>query len=166
MKNSDSNKDKKSKRRLLSPSFKKGVVNEKKEIQDEFQLNLVTIDDDDKPTSKKKSSKEINKISHLSSNDMGQHFEVEVFQNGHINHVASHSQAGKGEGGFVKVNQDSFLVIQNEYNLVDFNIFAVLDGHGENGHLISRFITKYFATFLKKNKKMKALKNESEVYFQ
>ena len=56
------------------------------------------------------------------------------------------------------------MVIQNEYNLLDFNIFSVLDGHGENGHLVSRFVTKYIATFFKKNKKMKVLKSEEEVY--
>ena len=68
--------------------------------------------------------------------------------NGHVKKIASLSQAGKGEDGFTKVNQDSFLVIQNEYKLNDFNIFAVLDGHGVNGHLVSRFVTKYFNAFL------------------
>ena len=169
MKDSDSHRDKKNKGRLLSPSFKKGVVSEKKAIQDAFKLNLVDIDDDDKLSPQKKTSKEIkdneiNKRQHLDSTDLTPKLEVEVFTNGHIKHVASHSQAGKGEDGFVKVNQDSFLVIQNEYNLVDFNIFSVLDGHGENGHLVSRFVTKYIATFFKKNKKMKVLKTENEVY--
>ena len=54
-------------------------------------------------------------------------------------------------------------IIQNEYNLPDFNIFSVLYDHGENGHLVSKFVTKYKATFFKKNKKMKVLKSEEEV---
>ena len=29
-----------------------------------------------------------------------------------------------------------------------------MDGHGVNGHLDSRFVTKYFTTFFKNNKKM------------
>ena len=89
---------------------------------------------------------------------------IEIFPDGHTKNIGSHSQAGKGEDGFTKINQDSFLVIQNEYNLPDFNIFSVLDGHGENGHLVSRFVQKYIATFFKKNKKMKVLKSEEEVY--
>ena len=51
MKNSEieKEKDRKSKGRLLSPSYKKGVVKEKKEIQDEFKLNLVpSIEDNEK----------------------------------------------------------------------------------------------------------------------
>ena len=169
MKNSESDKEKKSKGRLLSPSFKKGVVKEKDEIQDNFKLNLITIDEDENLRPQKKPSNEIkvnenNKRQNPGSIDLVPKVGVEVFQDGHVKQIASHSQAGKGEDGFIKVNQDSFLVIENEYNLPDFNIFSVLDGHGENGHLVSRFVTKYFATFFKKNKKMKVLKSEDEVY--
>ena len=169
MKNSESDKEKKSKGRLLSPSFKKGVVKEKDEIQDNFKLNLITIDEDENLSPQKKPSNEIkvnenNKRQNPGSIDLVPKVGVEVFQDGHVKQIASHSQAGKGEDGFIKVNQDSFLVIENEYNLPDFNIFSVLDGHGENGHLVSRFVTKYFATFFKKNKKMKVLKSEDEVY--
>lgn len=169
MKNSESDKEKKNKGRLLSPSFKKGVVKEKDEIQDNFKLNLITIDDDENLSPQKKPSNEIkvnenNKRQNPGSIDLVPKVGVEVFQDGHVKQIASHSQAGKGEDGFIKVNQDSFLVIENEYNLPDFNIFSVLDGHGENGHLVSRFVTKYFATFFKKNKKMKVLKSEEEVY--
>ena len=190
MKNSEieKEKDRKSKGRLLSPSYKKGVVKEKKEIQDEFKLNLVpSIEDDEKleslenKTSNELSEKDneednINKdknvdsienkedISPKNSKPKKEMDNIEVFPDGHVKNMASYSQAGKGEDGFTKVNQDSFIVIQNEYKLPDFNIFAVLDGHGENGHLVSRFITKYFATFFKKNKKMKILKSENEVY--
>ena len=169
MKNSESDKEKKSKGRLLSPSFKKGVVKEKDEIQDNFKLNLITIDEDENLSPQKKPSNEIkvnenNKRQNPGSIDLVPKVGVEVFQDGHVKQIASHSQAGKGEDGFIKVNQDSFLVIENEYNLPDFNIFSVLDGHGENGHLVSRFVTKYFATFFKKNKKMKVLTSEDEVY--
>ncbi len=169
MKNFESDKEKKIKGRLLSPSFKKGVVKEKDEIQDNFKLNLITIDEDENLSPQKKPSNEIkvnenNKRQNPGSIDLVPKVGVEVFQDGHVKQIASHSQAGKGEDGFIKVNQDSFLVIENEYNLPDFNIFSVLDGHGENGHLVSRFVTKYFATFFKKNKKMKVLKSEDEVY--
>ena len=92
---------------------------------------------------------------------------VNAISEGRIKKVGSYSQAGKGEDGFTKVNQDSFLVLQNEYNLKDFNIFSVLDGHGVNGHLVSLFVTKYFTSFFKNNKKMNASNsNEDAVYYR
>ena len=178
MKNTESEKDKKNKTRYLSPSFKKGVVKENPE-EDEFKLNLIsTGEDGDRSTSpspKKISQKTSqNKIEELKinliKNKDSENSEITLKSNalpdGHVKNVSSYSQAGKGEDGFTKVNQDSFLVIQNEYKLPDFNIFSVLDGHGEFGHLVSRFVTKYFATFFKKNKKMKVLKSEDEVYYR
>ena len=164
-------KKKKNKGRLLSPSFKKGVVKEKSELQDELKINLVPLDDiDQTPLEntakfiKKRDSDKVDILQKKNSGSLNSNSLINVFPDGHLKGVGSYSQAGKGEDGFVKVNQDSFLVIQNEYKLPDFNIFSVLDGHGENGHLVSRFITKYLATFFKKNKKMQILKTEDEVY--
>ena len=178
MKNTESEKDKKNKTRYLSPSFKKGVVKENPE-EDEFKLNLIsTGEDGDRSTSpspkkifQKTSQNKIEELKiNLIKNKDSENSEITLKSNalpdGHVKNVSSYSQAGKGEDGFTKVNQDSFLVIQNEYKLPDFNIFSVLDGHGEFGHLVSRFVTKYFATFFKKNKKMKVLKSEDEVYYR
>jgi hypothetical protein len=132
MKNSEieKEKDRKSKGRLLSPSYKKGVVKEKKEIQDEFKLNLVpSIEDDEKleslenKTSNELSEKDneednINKdknnegienkeeISPKNSKPKKEMDNIEVFPDGHVKNMASYSQAGKGEDGFTKVNQD------------------------------------------------------------
>ena len=41
-----------------------------------------------------------------------------------------------------------------------------MDGHGVNGHLVSRFVTKYFTSFFKNNKKMNSNSNEDEVYYR
>ena len=49
MKSSGKDKDKKNKGRYLSPSFRKGVVKEKKEDKEddgEFKINLICADDD------------------------------------------------------------------------------------------------------------------------
>ena len=177
-------KDKKSKDRFLSPSFRKGVVKEKKEDEDdgEFKINLIAAENDDdgeeskspSPTKHRKKNKKEDKdninlvplkddpkdkkdqnnrrssVSHSIPDDC----RVNAIPGGRVKKVGSFSQAGKGEDGFTKVNQDSFLVLQNQYNFKDFNIFSVLDGHGVNGHLVSRFVTKYFTSFFKNNKKM------------
>ena len=162
----DKDKEKNAKGRYLSPSFRKGVVKEKKEEDnddDGFKINLMKADDDEdekdvskspskykKKSSKAKDSKEKEK----GGSQPSEKLKVNALSTGRVLNVAFQSQAGKGEDGFTKVNQDSFLVLQNEYNLKDFNIFCVMDGHGVNGHLVSRFTTKYFSSFFKKNKKM------------
>ena len=190
----EKNKDKKNKGRYLSPSFRKGAVKEKKE-EDEggFKINLIAAenDDDDEDTkspspnkhkkNKKKEEKEKPNITTIkddtkekekskhrsSTHTIPDECKINAIPEGRIKKVASLSQAGKGEDGFTKVNQDSFLVLQNQYNFKDFNIFSVMDGHGVNGHLVSRFVTKYFTSFFKNNKKMNA-SNESEeaVYYR
>ena len=196
----DKDKDKKNKARFLSPSFRKGAVNEKKEKdkdkdeeESDFKINLINAEDEyeeeepKSPKSPKKNKKkhekekdkdkdkdkdmhkdkEKEKEHHHRSSQAKIETKVNALPEGRIKNVGSFSQAGKGEDGFTKVNQDSFLVLQNQYDLKDFNIFAVLDGHGLNGHLVSRFVTKYFTSFFKNNKKMNdANKNEDEIYYR
>ena len=182
-KDSDKGKDKekKNKTRFLSPSFRKGVVKEKKEEDDgEFKINLINADIEDdneeaeepKSTSPKKqkdsknSPKKEKDKEHHHHHKIPEDMKVNALSEGRVKKVSSYSQAGKGEDGFTKVNQDSFLVLQNQYNMKDFNIFSVMDGHGVNGHLVSRFVTKYFTSFFKNNKKMNSNKNEDEVYYR
>ena len=173
----DKDKEKNAKGRYLSPSFRKGVVKEKKEEDnddDGFKINLMKADDDEdekdvskspskykKKSSKAKDSKEKEK----GGSQPSEKIKVNALSTGRVLNVAFQSQAGKGEDGFTKVNQDSFLVLQNEYNLKDFNIFCVMDGHGVNGHLVSRFTTKYFSSFFKKNKKMNSSSSSEDQIF-
>ena len=164
MENSESMKEIKRKSRLLSPSFRKREIKESKNVDENFKLLIEEDYKIENPTSENKNEKENKLIKNDINNDNSENIKIEVIPNSHIKSIYSLSQAGKSEDGLTKINQDSFLVIQNEYNLPDFNVFSVLDGHGENGHLVSRFITKYLATFLRKNKKMKDLKSEEEVY--
>ena len=173
----DKDKDKNAKGRYLSPSFRKGVVKEKKEEDnddDGFKINLMKADDDEdekdvskspskykKKSSKAKDSKEKEK----GGSQPSEKIKVNALSTGRVLNVAFQSQAGKGEDGFTKVNQDSFLVLQNEYNLKDFNIFSVMDGHGVNGHLVSRYVTKYFTSFFKNNKKMNACNSSEDLIY-
>ena len=179
----DKEKEKKNKQRFLSPSFRKGVVKEKKEEEEEgeFKINLINAEIDDeeekeesksppknKKGTKKKDEKD-DKKEHKhrgSTHTIPEDMKVNAIAEGRVKNVGSLSQAGKGEDGFTKVNQDSFLVLQNEYGLKDFNIFSVMDGHGVNGHLVSRFVTKYFTSFFKNNKKMNSNNSEDAVCYR
>ena len=183
-KDKDKEKEKKSKQRYLSPSFRKGAVKEKKEEDNDddgdFKINLISAepDDDKEPSSPSPKHKKGSKIKEDQKDDKKKHhhgsthnisvdFKVNALPEGRVKNVGSQSQAGKGEDGFTKVNQDSFLVLQNEYGLKDFNIFSVMDGHGINGHLVSRFAVKYFTSFFKNNKKMNSSNsNEDEVCYR
>ena len=182
MKDKDKDKEKKNKARFLSPSFRKGVVKDKKENDDDggFKINLISAEpEDDEPISpsppkhkkgKRKDEQKDDKKEHHhrgSTHGIPDNLKVNASPEGRVKNVGSQSQAGKGEDGFTKVNQDSFLVLQNEYNLKDFNIFSVMDGHGVNGHLVSRFVTKYFTSFFKNNKKMNSSNDdENAVYYR
>ena len=186
-KDKDKDKESKKKKRFLSPSFRKGgIVKDKKEEESDddgdFKINLIEVEeDDDEPKSpsppKKKSEKRksqeeksinIAPVKNVESSGKEKKIiNVNALKEGRVKNVGSYSQAGKGEDGFTKVNQDSFLVLETEYNLKDFNIFCVMDGHGVNGHLVSRYVMKYINLFFKNNKKMNASNNnEDAVYYR
>ena len=139
-----------------SPSPNKHKKNKKKE--DKEKPNIAPIKEEGKEKTKEKEHHHHRGSTHPIPDDC----KVNAIPEGRIKKVASYSQAGKGEDGFTKVNQDSFLVLQNQYNYKDFNILSVLDGHGVNGHLVSRFVTKYFTSFFKNNKKMNASNSNEE----
>lgn len=177
------NKDKKKTGRCLSPSFRKGNVikdNLDGDSDDgDFKINLIEAEDEeeeskspspqkrkpDKKKSKESSTINISSIKNNTEQTIKEKKTVNALKEGRVKNVGSYSQAGKSEDGFTKVNQDSFLVLQSEYNLKDFNIFCVMDGHGINGHLVSRYLMKYINLFFKNNKKMNASnQNEDSIY--
>ena len=49
---------------------------------------------------------------------------------------------GKEEDGSTKTNQDTYLVLSNINGIKNFSIFAVLDGHGPHGHLVSKYTSQ------------------------
>jgi len=161
--------------RFLSPSFKKGAIKETKKTED-FHINLMGGDSDsDEQSSPKPHNSQKSKRLSLNENNYPQKKSPQKespnkkekkinLENTTIKNLAYQSQAGKGEDGFTKINQDSYLVIPNEYKLNDFNIFSVMDGHGLNGHLVSQFCTKYFTTYFAKHKKLNSLTDEESVY--
>ena len=177
------NKDKKKTGRCLSPSFRKGNIIKDNLDEDsddyDFKINLIEAEDEeeeskspspqkrkpDKKKSKESSTINISSIKNNTEQTIKEKKTVNAMKEGRVKNVGSYSQAGKSEDGFTKVNQDSFLVLQSEYNLKDFNIFCVMDGHGVNGHLVSRYLMKYINLFFKNNKKMNASnQNEDSIY--
>ena len=57
------------------------------------------------------------------------------------------SKAGHNITGAIKVNQDNWLAKNRVFGFTNFSIFAVFDGHGINGHCVSKFLKEHFSTF-------------------
>ena len=59
----------------------------------------------------------------------------------------------------IKINQDSYLVNEGIFGQ-NFNIYGVFDGHGDNGHLISKFISDFVKNYF--SNKFNYYLNENE----
>ena len=97
----DKDKEKSSKGRYLSPSFRKGVVNDKKDDEEEsdFKINLIKADDEEEDEkdskspskNKKKSGKDKDKKEHRRSSVqiVPEDLKVNPFPSGRVKNVAS-----------------------------------------------------------------------------
>ena len=57
---------------------------------------------------------------------------------------------GKNETVNKEINQDSYIIEIKIKGIFNFNIFGVLDGHGEYGHYASQFVRRYKSSINKK----------------
>ena len=69
--------------------------------------------------------------------------DTSIMSNYGIKCCKSITQAGKERTGHRKKNQDNYIIEKNLNNILGFNLFAILDGHGDNGHLVSQLASKY-----------------------
>ena len=69
--------------------------------------------------------------------------DTSIISNIGIKGCKSITQAGKERTGHRKKNQDNYIIEKNLNTIQGFNLFAVLDGHGENGHIVSQLASKY-----------------------
>jgi len=73
------------------------------------------------------------------------------------------SEAGLDDGN-KKINQDVYIHEKNINGILNFNIFGVLDGHGDFGHLASNFVKRYIISRISNHHKIKNLKNNRDIY--
>ena len=69
--------------------------------------------------------------------------DTSIISNIGIKGSKSITQGGKERTGHRKKNQDFYIIEKNINNILGFNLYAILDGHGENGHLASQFASKH-----------------------
>ena len=66
--------------------------------------------------------------------------------------------------GVKKTNQDMPAIFININGIKGFNIFGVLDGHGENGHLVSQFLSEYLVKQIASSEEIVKIKNLDKIY--
>ena len=71
---------------------------------------------------------------------------------------------GKDTTGNQKTNQDSFVFKTGVNKIKDFNIFGVLDGHGSEGHFVSKFISELIPSKLINHPEIKFLQETEQIY--
>ena len=84
-----------------------------------------------------------------------------------INYIKSCSFisiSGENDEGNKKINQDSFIIKRNINGILNFNIFGVLDGHGEHGHYASQFVSRFIFNSIKNNPIIKKCSSPEEIY--
>ena len=69
-----------------------------------------------------------------------------------------------------KTNQDSYILKENIFSS-NFHLYGIFDGHGENGHLISQYISKYInefysekSNYLSVNPNSSSKKSENKIF--
>ena len=73
---------------------------------------------------------------------------------------------GRTKDGQLKLNQDSY-IIQRDINYIkNFNIFAIFDGHGFNGNIISEYLKENLINKIGQHHQIKSLKNLEYIYSQ
>ena len=74
------------------------------------------------------------------------------------------SLAGKDISGKQKTNQDSFVFKGNINKVKDFNIFGVLDGHGPEGHYVSKYASECITSYLINHPEIIILSDTEKIY--
>ena len=74
------------------------------------------------------------------------------------------SRAGTEEDGKTKINQDSYIVLPKVNDIENFSIFAVLDGHGPHGHLVSKYVSQNIIDNITTNVLINSSKNVENIY--
>ena len=151
--NYNSNNNNKSKN-ILSQSLKLNKITSpnKKKLT---KFYIQSINDNNKTTNKNPLNKSNNSVQRkILDNEYIKNLDK-------INLGNAYSEAGISEDGTEKVNQDSYIILNNIFD-IDYNIFGVLDGHGNYGHLASQYVVKKLSEIFT-NEGIYNFKNKREI---
>lgn len=74
----------------------------------------------------------------------------------HIYYCQNLTLCNRNKDGIEGINQDSFLQLLSINGNKKFHLFGVMDGHGNNGHIISKYVSRFIGEYItsEKNKKL------------
>ena len=125
--------------------------NETKKIKNSNKNNI-NINDIIKSNKRNSNDKIIKNVNYISkskkSNKQEKNNEEYDKERNYFRKCIYKSIAGKDSFGNRKINQDLYLAQINFINIKGFNIFGVLDGHGENGHKVAAFARDFILSEL------------------
>ncbi len=75
------------------------------------------------------------------------------------------SQAGTLENGMTKTNQDSYLILNNIFNL-KYDIYGIFDGHGKYGELASQYVKSQIEEIFTNPKTFDKYSNNTHFHFK
>ena len=125
--------------------------NETKKIETLNNINNIKINDiitEKKNIPQDKDIKNINYISKIKKITKDKKKQKYTIEKNYFKNCKYKSLAGKDTLGNRKINQDLYLVQINFIDVEGFNLFGVLDGHGENGHKVAAFARDYIISQL------------------
>ena len=125
--------------------------NETKKIETLNNINNIKINDiitEKKNIPQDKDIKNINYISKIKKITKDKKKQKYTIEKNYFRNCKYKSLAGKDTLGNRKINQDLYLVQINFMDVEGFNLFGVLDGHGENGHKVAAFARDYIISQL------------------
>ena len=132
--------------------------NEKK-VKEDRKRKIIRFEEPNKGGKRKKSIDPVNRIRRKSTREF-----KEFSQTTYIKNCEALCTGGRGDDGLPKINQDTYVLERNINGVLNFNIFGVLDGHGDYGHFASQFVKRYIINRIKSHPLIKGLDNPKEIY--
>ena len=133
----------------------KSKTNTQEKTKERSHMHRLSLQDDLRTNAISSSNKDISSLSSQTN---------KINLTEHIKYIAHISKEGKGDDGLPKTNQDNYLAIDQLLGLSDAKIYAVMDGHGTAGHLISNYVKKHFRSQYENNKAFLTVKNINDLY--
>ena len=130
-------------------------------FNDEFNKSLLT-------ENKKNNFRNISPINSPLKNASNQTIQIKKVKNIDSKNFkiiwSGKSQPGKDKKGNFKINQDAFKVYENINNIKNFNMYILCDGHGKDGHYVSKYITDNLSSIISSHSSISSLKNTKDIY--
>ena len=152
-------KDKKSDNIDKTEKIDKTEEKNEKKLKEDKERKIIRFEVPIKGGKRKKSIDPVNRVRRKSTREFKEFSQITYIKN-----CEALCTGGRGDDGLPKINQDTYVLERNINGVLNFNIFGVLDGHGDYGHFASQFVKRYIINRIKSHPLIKGLDNPKEIY--